>query len=240
MKKIDTSKLPQVAPEFDVQQMLDYGCHFGHAIKRWHPKMAEWIYAEKNGIHLFDLFKTAQQLKHVYNYFYDLGKQNKQVIILGTKRHAKEVVQQAAQASGMMYIASRWLGGFLTNWEQINRSLKRMIEIEQGLESGAYVNYTKYERVQLDKERARLERFFGGIRNLKDKPDAIFVVDPKKEDNAVEEANKMGVPVVALADTDADPSKLSLLVPANDDSKRSIELMVTTVCQAYAAGKKAK
>jgi len=236
---IDTSQLPNKAPKYDLEEMLEAGCHFGHQIRRWHPQMKEWIYMQKSGVHIFDLAKTAQQLQHAYNYFYDLGQKGKTVVVLGTKRQAKDVVKKAAEENGVMYIVSRWLGGFMTNWSQISKSLNEMLKIEDGLKSGFFDQYTKFERVQMDKKRGRLERFFGGIRDLKKIPDVIFVVDPVREKNAVEEARTIGVPVIALADTDADPTLLDLIIPANDDSKRSIELIVTQVCEAYAAGKKA-
>lgn len=236
----DTQTLPTVAPEYDLETLFDAGCHFGHQTKRWHPKMTEYIYGERNGVHIFDLEKTAEQLQKAYNYLYDLGKRGKTVIFVGTKRSAREIVQNAAVKAGAMHITSRWLGGLLTNWDQVSKSLKRMIELEEGLKTGKFDGYTKYEQNQLAKEAARLQRFFEGIRNLKQMPDAIFVVDPRKEDNVIAEATKMGVPVIALADSDSDPRPLEVVIPANDDAVKSIELIVNEMATAYAEGKKAK
>jgi len=237
---LDTSKLPQVAPEYDLEKMFDVGVHFGHQTKRWHPKMAEYIYAERNGVHIFDLAKTATQLQIAYNYLYELGKNDKKVIFVGTKRSAREIIKNAAQKAGVMFIASRWLGGLLTNWEQVGKSLQEMLKIEEGLKNGTYDGYTKFEQTQLAKKATRMGRFFDGIRDLKRKPDAIVVVDPRKENNVIAEAIKVGVPIVAIADSDANPSVLDIVIPANDDAAKSIELLINELADAYAAGKKAK
>ncbi|MEN8253796.1 MAG: 30S ribosomal protein S2 [Patescibacteria group bacterium] len=239
----DTKTSPKVenhAPEYDLEALLEAGCHFGHQVKRWHPKMAPYIYTAKNGVHIFDLAKTAEQMQLAYNRLYQLGKEGKQVIFVGTKRQAREIVKTSAKENGAMYIVSRWLGGLLTNWQQVGKSLKKMLKIEEDQEKDEYKNYTKYERVQIDKDRIRLERFFGGIRDMKKAPAAIFVVDPKREINAVLEAEKMGVEVIALADTDADPVNIDIVIPANDDAIASIELIVTEMAKAYGEGRKAK
>lgn len=237
---VDNQTLPHVAPEYDLEVLFDAGCHFGHQTKRWHPKMIEFIYGERNGVHIFDLAKTAEQMQAAYDYLYDLGKKGKTVIFVGTKRSAREIVQTAAVKAGAMYITSRWLGGLLTNWDQVSRSLKRMVEIEEGLKTGKFDGYTKYEQNQFGKEAGRLQRFFDGIRDLKKMPDAIFVVDPRKEDNVIAEAIKTGVPVVGLADSDSDPRPLEVVIPANDDAVKSIELIVNEMAKAYAEGKKAR
>lgn len=239
----DTKTSPKVenhAPEYDLEVLLEAGCHFGHQVKRWHPKMAPYIYTAKNGVHIFDLAKTAAQMQAAYNRLYQLGKEGKQVIFVGTKKQAREIVKTNAKENSAMYIIARWLGGLLTNWSQVSKSLKRMVQIEEGQANDAYKNHTKYEQVQIDKERIRLERFFGGIREMKQAPAAIFVVDPQREANAISEANKMGVEVIALADSDTDPSKLDLLIPANDDAVGSIELIVKEMAKAYGEGRKAK
>lgn len=237
---LDVTALPNKAPEYDLRDLLEAGCHFGHQSRRWHPKMAKWIYTEKDGVHIFDLAKTAQQLQMAYNYAYDLGKNGKVLVIVGTKKQAKDVIKEIVTPTGMMTITSRWLGGLLTNWEQVNKSLKRMVEIEKGLQEGKFDQYTKRERVLLDKERARLERFFGGIRELKGKPDALFIIDPGNEKVAVLEAQRVGVPMMALVDSNTNPEAIDIPVPANDDAVRSITFITQAIVDAYQAGKNNK
>lgn len=240
MQYIDVAQLPSNAPEVDLAQLLEAGCHFGHQSRRWHPKMKPWIYLEKDGVHIFDLVKTAAQLRHAYNYAYQLGLTGKTLVFIGTKRQARELVKTAAEEAGAMYIVSRWLGGLLTNWEQVKKSLKRMVDIEEGLQAGKFAGYTKFERVQLEKEATRLARFFGGLRGLSKQPDALFIVDPHKEEVIVREAKLVGVPIVAMVDTNTDPTDIDLPIPANDDAARSIETIVSFVAAGYQAGKKAR
>jgi len=237
MSSIDFSKIPSKAPEYDLKDLLDAGCHFGHQRSKWNPKMDEFIYSDKEGVHIFDLAKTAQQLQKAYNYFYLLGKQNKKVIMIGTKRHAREVVSKVASETGMMHITSRWLGGFLSNWEQISKSVKRMISMENKFKAGEYKSFTKFEQSQLKKELVRLQRFFDGVRDIKSSPDVVFVVDPIKERVAVKEINAVDIPLVALADTNADPDLVDLVIPANDDSVKSISFIVEEIAKAYQLGK---
>ena len=213
MKKL-FSELPKKSPELDLRELLEAGCHFGHQKAKWNPHMAEWIYMEKDGVHIFDLAKTADQLQTAYDFAYDLGSKGKTVVMVGTKRQAREIITEAAKKAGMMYIVSRWLGGFLTNWNQVKQSIKKMNDIEAGLKAGRYDGYTKYERVQLEKEQNKLARFFEGVRELKAAPDCIFVVDPKREAIAVTEAGMEHIPVVALIDSNADPDLVDLPIPA--------------------------
>ena len=234
----DYSKLPQVAPEYDLTDLLEAGCHFGHQKSKWNPRMAEFIYMEKDGVHIFDLAKTASQLQLAYNFVYDMAAKGKTMIMVGTKKQAKTIIEEEATANGTMYIISRWLGGLITNWTQVKGSLKRMLEIEAGLKSGKYDGYTKFEKVQLEKEKNRFERFFGGIKDLKSVPDFLFVVDVKREKNAVREAKLTGVPVIALIDSNANPEDVDIAIPANDDALRSIKFIVSEIASAYAAGKK--
>jgi small subunit ribosomal protein S2 len=237
---INDNDLPDKAPEYDLRDLLEAGMHFGHQKAKWFPRMAEWIYMEKDGVHIFDLEKTSAQLQLAYNYAYQLGLQGKTLVIIGTKRQASKIVEEVAREHGLMYITSRWLGGLLTNWEQVKNSLNRMLELEKGLETGKYAGYTKYEQVQLEKELTRKKRFFEGIRDLKDRPDALFVIDPKRERNAINEARSMGIPVIALIDSNTDPSDIDLVIPANDDSAKSIRFVVEQIAQGYAAGKQDK
>jgi len=237
---IDLKNLPQTAPEYDLSLLLEAGCHFGHQAQKWHPAMKPFIYMEKDGVHIFDLAQTAQQLQHAYNYAFDLGKKGKTLVMVGTKRQARDVIKNAAEDSGALYITSRWLGGLLTNWEQVYKSLKRMLQIEEGLANGSYNAYTKFERVQLEKEQNRLMRFFSGIRTLKQRPDAIFIVDPGREKNVIKEATMLGIPLVALVDSNTDPRPVDIAIPANDDALSSITLIVDAVAAGYKAGKMSK
>jgi small subunit ribosomal protein S2 len=234
---LDVSTLANKAPEYDLRDLLEAGCHFGHQSRRWHPKMAKWIYTEKDGVHIFDLAKTAAQLQIAYNFAYQLGQQGKSIIVVGTKKQARDVIKEVVIPKGIMTITSRWLGGLLTNWDQVNKSLRRMIEIEKGLQEGKFDKYTKRERVLLDKERARQERFFGGIRELKGRPDALFVIDPGREKVAVLEASRTGVPIIALIDSNTNPDPIDIPIPANDDAVRSITFVTQAIVDGYLAGK---
>jgi len=236
----DLSTLPKHAPEYDLAALLEAGCHFGHQKRKWHPKMKPFIYMEKDGVHIFDLAKTAEQMQIAYNYAYELGKNGKTMIVVGTKRQVKEVVKAAAIKAGMFYMTSRWLGGLLTNWDQVKLSIKRMLEIESGLKTDKFKGYTKFERNQLEKELIRTQRFLDGVRDLKTKPDCIFVIDPAREKNAVAEARKMEVPTIALADSNADPTTVDLVIPANDDALKSVQLIVNEITGAYSAGRDSK
>jgi small subunit ribosomal protein S2 len=237
---IDVSKLENVAPDYDLRDLLEAGCHFGHDASKWHPKMAEWIYTQQDGIHIFDLEKTASQLTLAYNYFYHLGKEGKVVIFVGTKRQARETVKEKAQEAKVHWIVSRWLGGLLTNWQQVGKSLRKMLEIEKGLADDKYKMYTKFEQTQLEKEAGRYARFFDGLRELKKIPDAVFVIDPKKEKIVLKEAQMMDVSVVGLVDTDTNPQSVDIVIPANDDGRTSIEFIVTQLIEAYTKGQAAK
>jgi small subunit ribosomal protein S2 len=233
---IDFASFPDVAPEYDLRDLLEAGCHFGHDASKWHPHMSEWIYMKKDGIHVFDLEKTARQLQLAYNYLYHLGKENKEIIFVGTKRQSRELINQLAKEAGLNWISSRWLGGLLTNWQQVYKSLKKMLEIEEGLKQDKYQMYTKYEQTQLEKEAGRLARFFDGLRGLKAIPDALFVIDPKKEQIAIKEAKIIGVSVIALVDSNTNPQDVDLIIPANDDGRGSIEFVVSQLATAYKKG----
>ena len=224
-------------PEIDLQEMFEAGCHFGHKIAKWHPKMAPYIYGSEGGSHIFDLEKTADQLDIACQRFYDLAKEGKTLLMIGTKRSARDIVKEAATEMGCFYIVSRWMGGLLTNFNQLQKSILRMSDIETGLESGKFDKYTKYERLQLDKEKTRLERFFIGLKGLKGKPDCIFVIDPEQEKIVVKEAFSEGVELIAIADSNADPRKINIIIPANDDTSKSVQYIVQRLKNAYNAGK---
>ena len=238
MTKVDFSSLPNKSPEYDLRDLLEAGMHFGHSKSKWHPKMKEYIYMEKDGVHIFDLAKTAEQLKLAYNFIFDLASKGKKVIFVGTKRQARDIIRKTAKEAEALYIAQRWMGGMLTNWDQINKSVKRMNEIEKGLGTGRFDGYTKFERLQLEKEQGRLERFFEGVKGLTGKPDCLVVIDPRKEKLVVAEANKMGVPVIALIDSNTNPDPISLPIPANDDAIKSIEIITNLVADTIKQAQK--
>lgn len=227
------------APEYDLTALLEAGVHFGHAASKWNPKMDEWLYDERGGVHIFDLAKTAAQLQAAYDVLYHLGKSGKTVLIVATKRQAKDIVSKAAEEAGMFYITSRWLGGFVTNWNQVKRSIQRMNELSEGLETGKYEAFTKYERVQLEKELNKLSRFFSGVASLKKTPDCILIIDSERESIALKEAGVADIPVIAVVDSNADPDPIDLVIPANDDAVKSLELIVGELTTAFSAGVKA-
>ena len=234
---LDVTSLPDKAPDFDLQELFGAGMHYGHHKSKWQPRMNQYIHSEKNGVHIIDLAKTAQQMRLAYNLLYQLGTQKKSVIIIGTKRQARELVKQAAETSGMMHITSRWLGGLMTNWSQVKKSLKDMVDTETKLAEGSLKGRTKYELVKIEKEVARAKRFFDGIRSMTDLPGALIIIDPGKEKIVVAEAGKVGVPVIALVDTNTNPDLVDIAVPGNDDAVKSIECFLQQMSKAYVAGK---
>lgn len=234
---LDITSLPDKSPDFDLQELFGAGMHYGHHKSKWHPRMSQYIHSEKNGVHLIDLAKTAQQMRLAYNLLYQLGSQKKTVIIVGTKRQARELVKQTAETAGMLHITSRWLGGLITNWSQVKKSLKDMVDTETKLAEGSLKGRTKYELVKIEKEVARAKRFFDGIRTLTDLPAAIVIIDPGKEKIVVAEASKVGVPVIALVDTNTNPDLVDIAVPGNDDAIKSIECFLQQMTKAYLMGK---
>jgi len=220
-----------------LEDLLEAGCHFGHQTRRWNPKMVSYIWQAREGIHIFDLARTAEKLKEVCLLIRDLVKEGKTVVFVGTKRQAQAIIKEEAFKAGVPYVATRWLGGTITNWEQIKKSIDKLIEMREKKEKGEYKKYTKKENVLIDRQINRLNRFFEGLVDLKQIPDAIFVIDAKKEIAAVKEARMKGVKVFALIDSNADPDLVDYLIPANDDAVRSIKLIVSKVAQAVIDGK---
>ncbi len=222
----------------DLKELLEAGVHFGHQAHRWNPKMRDFIFDERDGVHIFDLVKTGEQLEAAMQTAYELGKAGKNLVFVGTKRQAQEVVKAAAEEASAMYIATRWMGGFLTNWEQVFKSIDKMNRLKSGLATGKFDHYTKYERMQIQKDIDRLERFFGGVAELKRVPDALFVIDINEEEVAAKEAKIMNVPVLAVIDSNGNPELADIVIPGNDDAVSSIKLLTSMVAQAYAEGKK--
>jgi len=232
----DITSLPDKAPDFDLQELFGAGMHYGHHKSKWHPRMSQFIHSEKDGVHLIDLVKTAGQLRLAYNLLFKLGTEKKPVIIVATKRQAREFAKSFGEEAGMLYITSRWLGGLMTNWAQVKKSISEMVETEKKLAEGTLKGRTKYELGKIEKDVIRAKRFFDGIRSLTDLPGCVIVVDSNREKNAVAEAGKMGVPVIGLVDTNSNPDRIDIAVPGNDDAGKSIELFLKIVSDAYKAG----
>ncbi len=210
-----------------MKQLLEAGVHFGHETKRWNPKMKRFIFAERNGIFIIDLQKTLKQLDRSFDFVKELAGKGGVILFVGTKKQAQEITELEARRSGMPFINQRWLGGLMTNFSTIRGRIKRMVELEAMFEDGTVMARPKAERILLQAEMERLNRYLGGIRNMTRLPDALFIIDPTKEAIAVKEAQKLGIPVVALADTDSDPDVIDYIVPGNDDAIRSIQLITS-------------
>ncbi|HUV47092.1 MAG TPA: 30S ribosomal protein S2 [Candidatus Bathyarchaeia archaeon] len=226
------------AYEVSLKDLLEAGCHFGHQSGRWQPKMQPFIWGAKEGVHIFDLVKTAAFLREACLAVQDLVSEGKTIVFIGTKRQAQAIIKEEATKAGISYVINRWLGGTITNWEQIKKSLDKLKEMRDKKEKGDYEKYTKKENVLIDREITRLARFFDGLVDLKQPPDALFIVDVKKEIAAVREANKKGIKVFAIVDSNADPDLVDYVIPANDDAVRSIKLIVAKIAQAVEEGKK--
>lgn len=217
--------------------LLEAGVHFGHQARRWNPKMEKFIYTQRDKVHVFDLAITSQKLEEACEYLKDLASKGKKVCFVGTKRQAKDIVREEAKRCQMPYVCERWLGGTLTNWKQISKSIKKLIDMRKKMEAGEYEKYTKKENVLLRREINRLERFVGGLTELEETPQALFVVDSVRESTAVSEANQSKVKVVAMVDSNADPTEIDYPIPANDDAVRSIKLIVSKVADAVEQGR---
>jgi len=215
-----------------LEDLMDAGAHFGHQTKRWNPKMGEYIYGEEGGVHIFDLTKTKPLIEEALEFLAKSVKEGKKVLILGTKKQIKEKVAEVAQKSGVAYVNERWLGGTISNFPQIKRSISKMEEMKEDLVSGAYSKYTKKERLLIDREIARLEKFFGGIKTLTGVPDVLFVIDTKREAAAVHEANTKKIPVVGIVDSNADPDDVDYPIPMNDDASKALEYVLELVGKA--------
>ena len=220
-----------------MKKLLEVGVHFGHQTKRWNPKMAPYIFTSRNGIYIIDLKKSSDKLDEAYQAMKEIAEKGGKVLFVGTKKQAQEAVQTEAERSGSYFVNSRWLGGTLTNFKTIQKRIKRLIELEKMEEDGSLEQYTKKEAVLLMKEKAKLERNLGGIKEMKRLPDAIFVVDPKKERICVQEAHTLGIPLIGICDTNCDPEELDYVIPGNDDAIRAVKLIVSKMADAVIEAK---
>ena len=220
-----------------MKQLLESGVHFGHQTRRWNPKMAPYIFTERNGIYIIDLQKTVRKVEEMYNYVRDLVRNNGIILIVGTKKQAQETVRQEAERCGMPYVNQRWLGGMLTNFKTIKSRIERLKQLEQMEADGSFYLLPKKEVLELRKEKERLSRYLGGIREMKRLPDAVFIIDPRKERIAVSEARKLGIPIIAIVDTNCDPDEIDLVIPGNDDAIRAVRLLTSKLADAVVEGR---
>lgn len=212
-------------------QLLDAGCHFGHLRRKWNPNMAPYIFMEQNGIHIIDLYKTIAKLDEAGAALHQMAKSGRKILFIGTKKQAKEIVAEAARSVGMPYVVERWPGGMLTNFATIRKAVKKMANIDKMLTDPSFTNISKRERLQITRERAKLEKNLGSISDLNKLPSALFVVDILKEHIAVAEAQILGIPTFAIVDTNSDPKKVDFPIPANDDAGKSISMILGEVCR---------
>jgi small subunit ribosomal protein S2 len=221
--------------DITMQELLEAGVHFGHQTRRWNPKMKPYIFGKRNGIYIIDLAKTLRMFREAAEFVERLGAEGRRVLFVGTKRQAREVIAEEARRCNQFWVTHRWLGGTLTNFVTIRASIERLLEIESRLndESGVH---TKKEKLRLERERERMNRNLSGVRDLESLPDALFVVDPRNESIAVAEANKLGIPVIAIVDTNCDPELIDYVIPGNDDAIRTIRLFTSKIADASLAG----
>jgi small subunit ribosomal protein S2 len=220
-----------------MKQLLEAGVHFGHQTRRWNPKMKKYIFTERNGIYIIDLQKTVKKVDEAYNYVKELAGNGGTVLFVGTKKQAQDSVRDEAARSGMYFVNQRWLGGTLTNFETIQKRITRLKNIERMSEDGTFEVLPKKEVVQLKKEQERLEKFLGGIKDMKRLPDALFIIDPRKERIAVAEARKLNIPIVGIVDTNCDPDEIDVVIPANDDAIRAVKLLTAKMADAIIEAK---
>ena len=231
-----SQKLRDPAQPLTVREMFEAGVHFGHQTKRWNPKMRQYIYGARSGIHIVDLDQTTRLFKRAYDFISETTSRGGGVLFVGTKRQAQEIVKEEARRAGMYFVTNRWLGGTLTNFRTIKGGLDRLRSIERMREDGTYEQLPKKETVQLEKERARLEKYIGGLKGMGAVPSAVFIIDPAQETIAVQEARKLRVPIVAITDTNCDPDLVDYVIPGNDDAIRSVRLITGAIADACVYG----
>jgi small subunit ribosomal protein S2 len=220
-----------------MKELLEAGVHFGHQTKRWNPKMKEYIFGERNGIYIIDLQKTLKLFKEAAKFVGEAAAQGKTILFVGTKRQAQEAIAEEAQRCGMFYVNQRWLGGLLTNWATVQRSIKRLKDLDRMASDGTYENRPKKEVIRLERERKRLEQNLAGIKEMPGLPDVLFVIDSRKEAIAVKEARKLGIPVVGIVDTNCDPDEVDYVIPGNDDALRAIRLFANKISESVIEGR---
>ena len=220
-----------------MKQLLEAGVHFGHQTRRWNPKMAEYIYMERNGIYIIDLQKTVKKLEEAYNFVRDIAANGQTILFVGTKKQAAEAVKEEASRVGMYYVNARWLGGMLTNFKTMRTRVERLAQLKKMQEDGTFDMLPKKEVMKLMGDMEKLEKYLGGVKDMKKLPGALFVIDPRKEHNAIAEARKLHIPIVAIVDTNCDPDEVDYVIPGNDDAIRAIRLISQTMANAVLEGR---
>ena len=220
-----------------MKQLLEAGVHFGHQTRRWNPKMATYIFTERNGIYIIDLQKTVKKLEEAYFFVRDMAASGESILFVGTKKQAQDAIKEEAERCGQFYVNSRWLGGCLTNFKTMRTRIARLNQLQKMQEDGTFDLLPKKEVIKLQLEIAKLEKYLGGVKEMKKLPGALFVVDSRKEKNAIAEARKLGIPIVAIVDTNCDPDEIDYVIPGNDDAIRAIKLISQTMANAVLEGK---
>ena len=236
IKELKTKKIKEKMARTDFNTLLDAGVHFGHLKRKWNPKMAPYIFMEKNGIHIIDLHKTVIKLDEAAAALKQIVKSGRRVLFVATKKQAKEIVAEKVAAVAMPYVTERWAGGMLTNFPTIRKAVKKMATIDKMTNDGTFDNFSKREKLQIARQRAKLEKNLGSIADLNRLPAALFVIDVQKEQNAVKEAKRLNIPVFAMVDTCCDPTDIDYVIPANDDAQKSIATILDVICGAIAEG----
>ena len=220
-----------------MKQLLEAGVHFGHQTRRWNPKMAKYIFTERNGIYIIDLQKTVEKIEDAYQFVKSVVSENKEIMFVGTKKQAQDSIEEESKRCGMPYVNQRWLGGMLTNFKTLRKRVDRLHQLEKMEEDGTFDLLPKKEVIKLRHEKEKLEKFLGGIKDMKDLPGALFVVDPRKERIAVAEARKLGIPLVGIVDTNCDPDEIDHVIPGNDDAIRAVKLITSVMADAVLEAK---
>ena len=226
-----------MANVISMKQLLEAGVHFGHQTRRWNPKMAEYIFTERNGIYIIDLQKTVKKVEEAYYFVRDIAASGEDILFVGTKKQAQDAIKTEAERCGMYYVNERWLGGMLTNFKTIQKRIERLAQINQMEEDGTFDMLPKKEVIKLKAQRDKLEKYLGGIKDMKKLPGAMFIVDPRKEKIAIAEAKKLNIPVVAIVDTNCDPDEVDYVIPGNDDAIRAVKLIASTMANAIIEGR---
>ena len=220
-----------------MKQLLEAGVHFGHQTRRWNPKMAPYIFMERNGIYIIDLQKTVKKLEEAYSFVRELAENGQSILFVGTKKQAQDAIKEEAERVGMYYVNARWLGGMLTNFKTMRTRIDRLTQLRKMQEDGTFDMLPKKEVIKLTNEIAKLEKYLGGVKDMKKLPGALFIVDPRKERNAIAEARKLHIPIVAIVDTNCDPDEIDYVIPGNDDAIRAIKLISATMANAVVEGR---
>jgi len=229
--------MEEIMSVVSMKQLLEAGVHFGHQTRRWNPKMAPYIYMERNGIYIIDLQKTVRKLEDAYNFVRSVSEQGGSVLFVGTKKQAQDAIREEAERVGMYFVNARWLGGMLTNFKTMRMRIERLAQLRKMQDDGTFDILPKKEVIKLTNEINKLEKYLGGVKDMKKLPAALFIIDPRKERNAIAEARKLGIPIVAIVDTNCDPDEIDYIIPGNDDAIRAIRLIASAMANAVMEGR---